>query len=512
MATTTGLAGAFLTVQDKSQNKNSFAKGICAVAGVTERGQLATPRLIKSWYEYQRYFGGLLVYDVFPLMCQRALNAGCQLLISRVAHYTDITDATTAVGGTASAVYTYSGWGITFSAKNIGSWGNSLTVDIAAAASGGSGVDITVKLAGYPQFGYSITDFPSAPSTQDIETFNSKSQLVNFDSSYGTILPAAGLAFTFGTDDYTSLDVTDYVGDAIAMTGFHAFDANTEFTRIAVLSPLADYAPLHDALIDYCESKNVMGFFPCPLLETGYNALDFRMRQGIYTGGAIPDSWKCRLFFGDVLIKNPSNSSATLPISVVSDALGAAAKKDATVGEWFSESGINRGVIGDNSGLFYNLGTPARKAEADAVVNVGVNVAISDSDNGVVLFSNATLLRTSSLLQEANIAELVLYIQRTLPGIVKGDLFEPNDPITWKNIYRKAAKFLTDLTTRRAIFGFEYFGDQDVDNVSQATVNDPVSIAAGNYNALINIFPETALEKINLGLTVSAAGVDVTVL
>jgi hypothetical protein len=134
-----GIARSETQIFDLSGGGNTNIAGLTAVLGITE---------------YQRYFGDLVSYSVFPLMCKLALDGGCPLLVSRIGHYTDIEDTDTLIGQASAASYTYGGWGIDMEATSIGSWGDSLNVDILDAASGNTdNVDIRVSLLNDDRYG-----------------------------------------------------------------------------------------------------------------------------------------------------------------------------------------------------------------------------------------------------------------------------------------------------------------------------------------------------------------------
>jgi len=70
--------------------------GISFVLGGTEYGPIADPStVITSWSKFQKIFGGYIPGNDFPLLCQKALERGAKLRVSRVVHYGDITDPLT---------------------------------------------------------------------------------------------------------------------------------------------------------------------------------------------------------------------------------------------------------------------------------------------------------------------------------------------------------------------------------------------------------------------------------
>ncbi len=72
----------------------SILKGISCVEGITLRGPFAKPELlITSWAQFLKVYGGYITNSDFPLLCKRAFDRGAQLRVSRVGHYTTITNA-----------------------------------------------------------------------------------------------------------------------------------------------------------------------------------------------------------------------------------------------------------------------------------------------------------------------------------------------------------------------------------------------------------------------------------
>ena len=145
-----GLARTETEIVNLTQTAPSGLKGISGVLGITEFGEPNKPKLVGSWIEYQRNFGGLIAGSEFPKLCKRALDAGARLRVCPVAHYTDIDDATTiegtyAAGGMTDGVHTN-----VYTSKWIGTAGNKIVVTVTAPANGVvNTMDMTVAVEGY---------------------------------------------------------------------------------------------------------------------------------------------------------------------------------------------------------------------------------------------------------------------------------------------------------------------------------------------------------------------------
>ena len=90
-------------------------------------------------------------------------------------------------------------------------------------------------------------------------------------------------------------------------------------------------------------------------------------------------------------------------------------------------------------------------------------------------------LAQNTLLRYAHVSELVTYIRRVVKPIVEENLFTPNDPISWRNVYRAVNALLRGLVTQRALADYEYIGDQDADTIFDATYNQLADIQNGEY-------------------------------
>lgn len=215
------------------------------------------------------------------------------------------------------------------------------------------------------------------------------------------------------------------------------------------------------------------------------------------------------MIYGGLSITHPS-TGARVVVPAIADVAGCMANKDNKTKEWFASAGPDRGKIGNALGIEYNLGTSARSTEADSVDTHGINMVIDDKDYGLVYWGNGTLQKEDTLLKFENVADLVIFILRSVTPLAKSQLFNPNDVETWKAIHRRVRPLLEAVKKGRGIWNYLYEGDQNVETVSQAVVNDPLDIDAGKYVFIIWIQPKVGMKYVGIQVTVTNSNVDFT--
>lgn len=92
------LASKIVVTEEPPQIRNipGAPTAIIAMSGVTQRGPVGTPIFVTTWEEFVEIFGGYLAASDLPLAVEAAFRNGATAIwVSRVVHYTDITDAST---------------------------------------------------------------------------------------------------------------------------------------------------------------------------------------------------------------------------------------------------------------------------------------------------------------------------------------------------------------------------------------------------------------------------------
>jgi len=415
-----------------------------------------------------------------------------------------------------------------YEASSPGSWGNVISVEIKRAASGlANMLDIFVRTTDTTVINSDIAtetyrNFPTVPVTADVEAFNTTMKIIQIPTG-GVLSTPIGVVpvnlLTSGADDYAGVVDTDYIGSVSANTGIQSFSSDSGWVRMAcpeVTSNLVD-----NALLAFCILRDdCLAISRTPASLSASAAIDYRNAEGVYSAGTKLDDWRGIMLYGGITITNPwqGANGGALTIGTIADYFGLSAVKDRVYGPWVNVSNVQRGTLTNVRDIVYNINTPNRAQEADDLTNAGLFPIIKEKENGVqriVFWGDRSLQTSVSLLQDANVSDLLIHIKNGIRPISKAELFNPNDVLTWKTIYRKVRDFMQIIQDGGGITTFDYQGDQDVDVRSEAIINTPTTIAQGKY--LFDLFfePITSINEITGTLTLesaaSASGISTTV-
>lgn len=95
-------AGQRVVIDDRSGFIDATPTALGAMALVTERGPIGEARRVENWPEFLRTYGDHVDGYVGTHCAKRALEKGCALYVSRVVHYTDLSDGTTKTSAAAA--------------------------------------------------------------------------------------------------------------------------------------------------------------------------------------------------------------------------------------------------------------------------------------------------------------------------------------------------------------------------------------------------------------------------
>ena len=310
-----------------------------------------------------------------------------------------------------------------------------------------------------------------------------------------------------GAEDLSTVDDADwYNSSEFDGQGFRQFDEATDFVRIAapeIAIPIVD-----EYLIAYVNArKDCRAILRTPMYLSGTTAISYREMTGDYDAMAgVPDTHMASMVFGDIQVADTLNGNGQKWIHGIADYMAKGGLKDTTDSKFMATAGAKRGKIKGVSSVFYNLAT--KPTEFDSVVNGGINPIIMDEDFGAVIWNNNTLQKSATLLINEEISEVLIYIRRNINPLIKGEIFDPNDPITWSTIYKKCRPVLETIKKGRGLRDFIWQGDQFADSVADCVVNSSENLDAGEYKIILWLKPMNATKYVGYEVRITNSSVD----
>ena len=487
-------------IQDFTTGVSTPLTGICYVIGITKRGPVENPvigeSLINSWPQFERTFGGLVTYTDFPLLCKRALARGAKLRVCRV----DST-ATPSVKATAKNIPNGDDVPVNlFSVqpKYAGADYNKVSVAILAASNGNADYwDLSITHSSEPglnEYYANISAFKKDTATNqtNLNDIKKSSRLLDFtylDASSATLLVpevAVASAFTGGVDPIGQVDA-DYTG---AMATFDAVDDG-----LVMAVPEMDSDAINSAGATYAKNRGDIVFFAH--LPNSINTAAGLVTERV----TIASNTKHVAFFGGGLRVRHPETLLEVSISEMGDVLGLLGYVHGNFGAWYSLAGQLKGEIPDSIGVVNNFGSSAKFADLNTLANAQINMVVVK--NGIVQLSgNFSGQYENNVQRFLSVTFLVLWIRKAFIPTLESYLEEPNDPTTWRSIYNQLRATLDKLVSpqQRALYKYEYYGDQDANTIDDVQVNDPVDIENGKYKINLKIWPIPALQELTLNL------------
>jgi len=474
--------------------------GIFYVIGETKRGPVEQPELgvslINNWPQFERVFGGLTQTADFPLLCKRALNRGATLRVCRVD-----AAATPAVICTAKSIANADGVAVqmfTVQPKYKGADYINFTVEIKLATNGSTDYwNMELVHAVEPELNEIYENIPAfiadiANNQTCLDEIKSISQNFNFvylDASAAVLLVpvvAAASAFAAGVDP------TGFVaGDSTAaMTTFNNVDDG-----LIMAVPEEDDDAINAAGITYAAARGDIVFF-AHLANSLVTAATLITERGV-----VANDSKHGAFYGGGIRIREDRTLVEKAMSEMGDVLGVAAYVHSQFGEWYSLAGQQRGFVPDALGVVNNFGTPASFADLNLLANSQINMMVQK--NGVTQVSgNFSGQFANNQEKYLNVVFLILWMKKTMKPILESYLEEPNDPITFQKIYYHLKPYLDQLASPayRALYKYEYYGDQEANTIDDLQVNDPVDVQNGKYKINLKIWPIPSLQELTLNL------------
>ena len=178
------------------------------------------------------------------------------------------------------------------------------------------------------------------------------------------------------------------------------------------------------------------------------------------------------------------------------DVAGLCVSTSATLDDWYSPAGLNRGSLRNAIKLAYN----PNKADRDALYNARINPIVSFPGSGITLFGDKTALASPSAFDRINVRRLFLNVEKRIEGLAKAVLFDLNDEITRGSFSSAANAYLNEVQARRGVTDYLV--------VCNETNNTPEVIDRNEFVAELYLKPTRSINYITVTFTATKTGVE----
>ena len=349
-------------------NISARSAHVVGIAGVTERGPFGA-RLISSWSEYQKTYGGftansdvaLAVWNFFA----ECGEASPQLYVNRIVKRT--VNVATSDHGTvtllSSGVGTFLFSTLVVDGKTDGIYANSIKIRIETATNGEAACfNLKVELSGVVVETWKNLTMDST-ATNYVETVinhaTSGSDYITVADEEETGVPlldrpADGLSafMTGGDDGLAGIGDTDYTGNLVAQTGLYAFDPVQVLDLIVV--PGRATSAVQNAQVTYCETNREGKTFTILDPPASYTAAQM-ITYWVTTAALYGLSLKAATYWPRPRISNPDSAiygaglTVTVPPSGLLAGLCARVAAESPKGKFAQPAGLSwplRSVVG----------------------------------------------------------------------------------------------------------------------------------------------------------------------
>lgn len=126
--------------------------------------------------------------------------------------------------------------------------------------------------------------------------------------------------------------------------------------------------------------------------------------------------------------------------------------------QWFAPAGLKRGRLKTALDLEFS----PSQGERDLLYGSGnsVNALVNFPKEGITIWGQRTLLRSTSALSRVGVRMLMIYLKKNLSTLMRNFLFEPNDTQTWAMVKAVVEPLLSDVQARQGIDAFRVVVDE----------------------------------------------------
>jgi hypothetical protein len=482
---------------DNTLSVPDLVSGIAFVQGITKRGPVKDPSiLVYSWAQFVQLFGGYLSTSDFPLHCKILLDRGVVLRVNSIKTNAD-TASVNVVNSEVSPDLLF-----TLASKYEGVDYNNLSAIVSAPSDENLGT--FNLLVSFNEGEYTET-YENLKADEDILNAafaNSKWVEIEAMGAIDTLLAGASegdetvVTPAFATYELVGGDDGDLDID-VDLADFTPWD---EYDDGVFLSVLCDTTAVPGAIETageaYATSRKDLRYYASIETSDDSNTI-------ITTRKTLPYSRYISYSSGGWEIIHP-NTGVLYNISEISHFIANGVNTISQDGWWFSFSGPDKPVSNVLKPV-NNYGSKAKFTELDQLNRNQVNMAINR--NGLNMFwGNFSGQRENTHTKFISTNNLIIFMGKSLIPIMESFIEKPLDIPLFRTIYYTVKPFLNRLVTGRAIFDYQWVGDQNVNTIQEVTVNTPEDIQMGKYKVRLPITRINPLQEFELTIELTRAG------
>ncbi len=407
---------------------------------------------------------------------------------------------------------------LTFESANEGAWGNSLKIDVYDADLNPDtrfDVRVTYTLQGGMNEYFGNLSMDPEDERYAVNYINERSLLV-FVTDEGSTNPVytnrpaetvSSQILTGGLDS-DPLTAADYIGDDLAQTGIYAID-RTDLAMDVIIPGTTNISVLQ-SLIAFCENRGE--YFAHINLPAGLDPNDakaFRMGETPYSHEAFNSPYAA-LYYGRPLCYD-SRTDSRKYISNLGHLSKCIANTDTNYDYHYAPVGPRRGVVDLVEGLDFNVHD--WRGYRDLFAENQMNYLMISRDKGIegaVFWENYTTQRAPSALREINVVRFLIAMRKVLVPVLRMFLFEPNHPLTWREIHRTLEPQFRLWKDKASIYDFVLQTDRDAffdgGVLKNAVLNSGLEIDQGIYRARALVQPTRAIRYLEFEVGVLRTG------
>jgi uncharacterized protein len=296
-------------------------------------------------------------------------------------------------------------------------------------------------------------------------------------------------------EDSTALD-NEVIGNPSLSTGIYAFQNPESFDFNLLLIPGFASGPVIAQAIQFCENRGDVlylvdppyGLRPQQVIDWHNGMLTSDLTSTLNTSyGALYWSW---------LKINDTFNGGTIWVPPSGHVASVFARTERETETWFAPAGLNRGRLLSALDIEYN----PTQGERDALYGSGnaVNAIVNFTNQGITIWGQRTLQRTSTALDRVNVRMLMIFLKKNLQRTLRAFVFEQNDETTRDQITAIVNPFLADIAARRGLTAYNV--------VCNETNNTPERIDRHELWVSVFIKPTQSAEFIVLNLVTLRTG------